>query len=64
MGFNPFKSAGKIFKKATKVFRAVRLFNFLGNINPFVALGIFAVGWLFTRSLKPDVPDFGTNDFE
>jgi len=64
MGFNPFKAVGKIFKPAVKVFRAVRLFNFLGNINPFVALGIFAVGWLFTRSLKPDVPDFGTNDFE
>ena len=64
MGFNPFKAVRKIFKPAVKVFRAVRLFNFLGNINPFVALGIFAVGWLFTRSLKPDVPDFGTNDFE
>tara|TARA_Y100000593_G_scaffold52779_1_gene99002 strand:+ start:6114 stop:8312 length:2199 start_codon:yes stop_codon:yes gene_type:complete len=65
MGFpNPFRSVGKIFKPVVKVFRAVRLFNFLGNINPFVALGIFAVGWLFTRSLKPDVPDFGTNDFE
>jgi hypothetical protein len=36
-----------------------------GSFNPFVALGIFAVSWLFQRSLKaPDVPDFGTNDFE
>ena len=47
-----------------KVFKAVRAFNFLGKINPFVALGIFAVGWLFIRSRKPDLPDFGTNDFE
>ena len=40
-------------------------FNILGgNFNPYVALGIFAIGWLFSRSLKPDVPDFGTNDFE
>ena len=54
----------RVFKAATTVFRAVRAFNFLGNINPFVALGVFAVGWLFVRSRKPDVPDFGTNDFE
>ena len=37
---------------------------FSGNFNPYVALGIFAIGWLFSRSMKPDVPDFGTNDFE
>ena len=59
MGF--FKRA---FKAVTTVVRAVKAFNFLGNINPFVALGVFAVGWLFIRSRKPDVPDFGTNDFE
>jgi len=60
MGFK----IGKIFKSVTKVFRAVRAFNFLSNINPFVALGVFAVGWLFIRSRKPEIPDFGTNDFE
>ena len=27
-------------------------------------MGIFAIGWLFSRTLKPEVPDFGTNDFE
>ena len=54
----------RVFKAATTVFRAVKAFNFLGSINPFVALGVFAVGWLFVRSRKPDVPDFGTNDFE
>ncbi len=37
---------------------------FSGNFNPYVTLGVFAIGWLFSRSLKPDVPDFGTNDFE
>ena len=41
------------------------VFNiFSGNFNPYVALGVFAIGWLFSRSMKPDVPDFGTNDFE
>ena len=55
---------GGIVRSAKKVFKAVRVFNFLKNINPFVALGIFAVGWLFMRSQKPDVPDYGTNDFE
>ena len=60
MGF----SISRAFESVTKVFRAVKAFNFLGSINPFVALGVFAVGWLFVRSRKPDVPDFGTNDFE
>jgi hypothetical protein len=57
-------SLRKAVGSVTKVFRAVKAFNFLGKINPFVALGVFAVGWLFIRSRKPDVPDFGTNDFE
>ena len=45
------------------VVSAFNLFSGKG-FNPFVPLGIFAVGWLFTRSQKPDIPDFGTNDFE
>ena len=45
------------------VVSAFNLFSGKG-FNPFVALGIFAVGWLFTRSQKPDIPDYGTNDFE
>ena len=57
-------SLRKAVGSVTKVFRAVKAFNFLGKINPFVALGVFAVGWLFIRSRKPDLPDFGTNDFE
>ena len=55
---------GKVFKSVTKVFRAVRVFKFLTKLNPWVALGVFAVGWLFMRSRKPDVPDYGTNDFD
>jgi hypothetical protein len=49
--------------KGSKVVGTV--FNlFSGGFNPYVALGVFAIGWLFSRSMKPDVPDFGTNDFE
>ena len=59
-----FKAARKAAKGVVKVFRAVKVGSFLGKINPFVALGVFAVGWLFLRSRKPEVPDFGTNDFE
>tara|TARA_R100000655_G_scaffold24208_4_gene48636 strand:+ start:6576 stop:8747 length:2172 start_codon:yes stop_codon:yes gene_type:complete len=55
---------GKVFKKAKKVFKVVRVFNFLKNLNPWVALGVFAVGWLFSRSRKPDTPDYGTTDFD
>ena len=44
------------------VVSAINIFS--GGFNPFVALGVIAIGWLFARSMKPDVPDFGTNDFE
>ena len=54
----------KVVAPVKKVFKAVRVANFLGNINPFVAIGVLAIGWLFLRSRKPEVPDFGTNDFE
>ena len=50
-------------KDLTKKFQGpLRIFNFL--TNPWVALGVFAVGWLFTRSSKPDTPDYGTTDFD
>ena len=52
-------SVKKIIKPVVKVFNM-----FSGNFNPFVALGVMAIGWLFARSMRPDVPDFGTNDFE
>ena len=54
-----------VVKAVSKVAKVVRIGKFLSSINPFVALGVFAVGWLFMRSMKqPEVPDFGTNDFE
>jgi len=63
MGLKKFVS-NFIPKPIQNVITAIRAFNFFGG-NPFVALGVFAVGWLFTRSIrKPEVPDFGTNDFE
>ena len=58
------KSFKKAFKTVAKIFKPVRVFKFLQNINPWVALGIFVVGWLFTRSRKPDTPDYGTTDFD
>ena len=58
------KAFKRAFKAVTKPLRAVRVFKFLSNINPWVALGIFAVGWLFMRSRKPDIPDYGGNDFD
>ena len=57
-------AVSKVVEPVKKVFKAVRVANFLGNINPFVAIGVLAIGWLFLRSRKPEVPDFGTNDFE
>ena len=53
---------GKVKKVIQPVVSAFNIFN--GGFNPFVALGVMAIGWLFARSMKPDVPDFGTNDFE
>jgi hypothetical protein len=57
---------GRIFKKAKE--KAAPVVSFFSSMffgmNPYVALGVFAIGWLFSRSMKPDVPDFGTNDFE
>ena len=53
----------KVLNKGAKVVTSVASV-FGGNFNPYVALGVFAIGWLFSRTLKPEVPDFGTNDFE
>ena len=57
---------GGVVRAVSSVVQVVKASKFLGGlkINPFVALGVFAVGWLFIRSRKPEVPDFGTNDFE
>ena len=53
---------GSVKKIIKPVISAFNMFS--GGFNPFVALGVMAIGWLFMRSMKPDVPDFGTNDFE
>ncbi len=58
---------GRVTRAIRRVFNPVTTIVsniFSGNFNPYVALGVFAIGWLFSRSMKPDVPDFGTNDFE
>ena len=57
----PFK---KIFRAARKITKVAKVFKFLSKLNPWVALGVFAVGWLFMRSRKPEVPDYGTTDFD
>ena len=57
------KSIKKTFKKASKAFKVAKVFNFLGSLNPWVALGVFAIGWLFMSNRRPDMPDFGDSDF-
>ena len=63
MGFPSFSSVTKVFKSVSKVFKATKVFNFLGKINPWVALGVFAIGWLYFSSRRPESPDFGDSDF-
>ena len=52
------KKVKKAFKSATKVFRVSKVFKWLGNINPWVALAVFAIGWLYMSNRRPDRPDF------
>ena len=61
MGF--FSSAWKAVKSVGKVFKVVKAFKFLSNLNPWVVLGVFAIGWLFMSNRRPDRPDFGDSDF-
>jgi len=57
-------SAVSAFKTVKTVITATKTFNFLkGKINPWVALGVFAIGWLFVSNRRPDRPDFGDSDF-
>ena len=53
--FNPFKAAKDFI--VTKVFKSKLPFN------PFVALAVFAIGWLYFSSRRPESPDFGDSDF-
>ena len=57
--FNPFKAA----RKVMKVFKVIKAFKFFSKINPWVALGLFAIGWLYFSSRRPESPDFGDSDF-
>ena len=57
------KKLKRAYKSVKKVFKVVRAFNFLKNLNPWVVLGVFAIGWLFMSNRRPDRPDFGDSDF-
>ena len=52
----------KIFKKATEFIVKKEIFNKL-PFNPWIALGVFAIGWLYFSSRRPESPDFGDSDF-
>jgi len=58
-----FKSVTKVFKSVSKVFKVIKTFKFFSKINPWVALGVFAIGWLYFSSRRPESPDFGDSDF-
>ena len=34
-------------KSVAKVFKVAKAFKWLGNLNPYVVLAVFAIGWLF-----------------
>ena len=65
MGFpNPFKSNPfKSIKQFFKSFNLTKIVKFFKNLNPWVVLGVFAIGWLFLSNRRPDRPDFGDSDF-
>ena len=63
MGFPSFSSVTKVFKSVSKVFKVIKTFKFFSKINPWVALGVFAIGWLYFSSRRPESPDFGDSDF-
>tara|TARA_B110000858_G_scaffold178479_1_gene214310 strand:- start:341 stop:526 length:186 start_codon:yes stop_codon:yes gene_type:complete len=54
MGINPFKAVSKFVSPVLKFFK----------VNPIVGLVIsVAIAWLM-RPKVPEIPDFGTNDFD
>ena len=52
----------KLFRKATEFIVKKKIFSKL-PFNPWVALAVFAVGWLYFSSRRPESPDFGDSDF-
>ena len=53
----------KPLKKVFSVQKITKVFNWFKDLNPWVTLGIFAIGWLFLSNRRPDRPDFGDSDF-
>ena len=58
-------AAASIISGAGKVLKVSKVIKFLrfAGINPWVALAIFAIGWLYYSTRKPESPDFGDSDF-
>ena len=54
-----------LYQGTKKVISATKAFKFLkgAGINPWVALAVFAIGWLYYSTRKPESPDFGDSDF-
>ena len=54
----------KIFKSAVKIVTSpIKVITSIFKINPWVALGIFAIGWLLSRR-EPENPDFGDSSLD
>ena len=54
----------KVFKSAVKIVTSpIKVITSVFKINPWVALGIFAIGWLLTRR-EPENPDFGDSSLD
>ncbi len=54
----------KIFKSVVKtVTSPIKVITSIFKINPWVALGIFAIGWLLSRR-EPENPDFGDSSLD
>ena len=57
------KAAKSFFSGAAKVLKVTKIFKFKLPFNPWVALGVFAIGWLYFSSRRPESPAFGDSDF-
>ena len=55
----------RVFKRAVKaVVSPIRVITSTFKINPWVALAVFAIGWLLTRRPEEENPDFGDSKFD
>ena len=55
-------TAKDIFSSAAGYIVKKKIFSKL-PFNPWIALGVFAIGWLYFSSRRPENPDFGDSDF-